>query len=297
VKKLSLCLYLGVSTAILSGCAAGTFQDNQYYTVKKRDTLSKIAATYDLNYQILARQNNLQYPYILQVGQRLYVGVPPTGNANYASSLPKRTTINMNTTSTVQPIATTNQLQGQTLNLSQYSAPAPKPVASKPKPTNPGIVGLKVSSSDETTNNTITWAWPVDGTIVQGFGEGTDLMARGIQISVPTNSQVLAAAEGQVIFGGTGAKGYGKMVIIKHGNNFLTAYTDLSQVLVHQDQKVSLGTPIGVSGMINGRSLVHFEVRKFGSPVNPTAYLPMPADLKPSTATKPISKYKIDNAD
>lgn len=292
MKKLSLCLFLSMGSAILAGCATGTFQDNQYYTVQKGDTLSKIAATYNLSYQSLARQNHLQYPYMLQVGQRLYVGVAPMGNVNYAYDLPQRTQINNTSTSEVQPVTSANALQSQNLDLSKYAAQ--KSVAAKPA--SPSVVGLNVNTDDQRQSNAITWAWPVDGTITQAFGEGTDLLGRGVQISVPAHSKVLASAQGEVIFSGEGARGYGQMIIIKHGNNFLTAYTDLSKTTVHQGQHVLLGDAIAESGTINGKSVVHFEVRKFGNPVNPILYLPVPDEYKVKGGSKPISAPKIDAA-
>lgn len=295
IKKLSLCWYVIISVAILSGCATGTFQSSQYYTVQKGDTLSKIAATYNLNYLTLARQNNLQYPYILKVGQSLYVGTPAAGNTNnYANSLPQRTSINTSTQSTVTPVASSTTLSAQTLNLSQYSGPAPKAAKAEPIANSP-IDGLKVSTTPTQKSDTVTWAWPVTGTVVQAFGEGSNLLARGVQISVAPKTKVLAAAPGQVIFSGLGAQNYGKMIIIKHGNNLLTAYTGLSKTLVTQGQRVTLGQAIAVSGTINGKSWLHFEIRKFGSPVNPLIYLPVPDNIKINKTLKPISKPKMDS--
>lgn len=293
-----LCLVVG--TLLLGGCAVGTFEDSQYYTVQRGDTLSKIAATYDLNYVTLARQNNLQYPYILRVGQRLYVGTTPLiGHTDYANGLPTRTSISMGTESIVSPVSGPSQLSTQTLNLSQYSGPKPKSKSTaklSTKKVDTAADGLTVSTHPRQKVDKVTWAWPVNGVITQTFGEGSNLLARGVQIKVAPKSKVLAAAGGQVIFSGLGAKGYNNMVIIKHGNNLLSVYTDLSHILVLQNEKVKLGQAIGISGTISGNSCLHFEIRKFGSPVNPLTYLPVPKSVRPDNKLKPISKPKMDSA-
>jgi lipoprotein NlpD len=309
MKKLALYLYLSFNLAMLSGCAMmEPVNQPGYYAVQHGDTLSKIAATYNLDYQTLARQNNLQYPYILKVGEVLYVGHGPKHHhaaSTVGQGLPARTQINNVSKTTVQSVASPSALQGQTLDLSQYGSAAPKvaptaAVVESAVPVQSGghatVDGLKVNTTNTQLSDGVTWAWPVTGSVIEAFGEGNGLLARGMQISIPINSQVLAAANGQVIFSGEGAEGYGKMIIIKHDNNFLTAYTDLSSILVTQGQKITQGQAIALSGRINNAPLVHFEVRKFGSPVNPLLYLPAPSALKPVGPMKPISAPKIDSA-
>jgi lipoprotein NlpD len=269
MNKFFLYLSISISALLFSGCAVETFQNSQYYTVQSGDTLAKIAATYNLNYQALARQNKLQYPYKLKTGQVLYVGGGAVPYSPY--DLPQRTTINNVSTSTVHPLAASGQIQGQTLNLSQYAAPA---AATSTAPTvNLGYV----TPTMQKTTDSITWFWPVTGNIVQGFGAGPNLLARGVQISVPANSKIYAAANGQVIFSGLGTQNYGQMIIIKHDNNFLTAYTNVAKLLVQSGQNITAGEVLAISGNINNVSLVHFEVRKFGSPVNPLLYLATPS--------------------
>ena len=134
--------------------------------------------------------------------------------------------------------------------------------------------GQRVTVIKQSTNNGITWSWPVSGRIVEGFGQGQGLMAKGVQIRTQSDAKVLAAAPGTVIYSGTGVNEYGKMIIIKSDGNFLTAYTNLSKLLVKQGQAIIRGGPIGVVGLINGQAILHFEIRKFGSPVDPVQYMP-----------------------
>lgn len=131
-----------------------------------------------------------------------------------------------------------------------------------------------VSTGPEKTASQITWSWPVSGQLVQGFGAGHGQMAKGVQIATAQNATILAATNGTVIYSGVGTDDYGKMIIIKSDNNFLTAYTNLASLTVKQGQAVQRGDAIGVVGQINGKSMLHFEVRKFGNPVDPLSYMP-----------------------
>ena len=129
MRKLASFLYLAFSLALLVGCATGPLNPPGYYTVEHGDTLSKIAATYHLDYQTLARQNDLEYPYILRVGQVLYVGDHPRHHHKatvVGEGLPARTQVNNVSQSSVASVASPTAIQGQVLNLSQYGAAAPK---------------------------------------------------------------------------------------------------------------------------------------------------------------------------
>lgn len=134
--------------------------------------------------------------------------------------------------------------------------------------------GKNVTTDDAVINDQVTWSWPVSGKLTEAYGEGSGLFAKGIQIVTAPNAKIHAAAAGTVIYSGKGVSGYGNMVIIKSDNNFLTAYTNLSSLLVKQGQAVKRGDTVGVVGTINGKPTLHFEVRKFGNPVNPEKYLP-----------------------
>ena len=136
--------------------------------------------------------------------------------------------------------------------------------------------GNKISSASTQITDEIKWSWPVSGIIVSQFGADQGLQGKGVQLQVRAATRVLAAAQGVVLYSGEVAKGYGKMIIIKHKNNFLTAYTNLSKILVKEGQKVNLGEPIAISGTIQGKSELHFEIRRFGNPVDPLKYMPTP---------------------
>ena len=134
--------------------------------------------------------------------------------------------------------------------------------------------GKKVSPIKYKAVDQVNWSWPVTGQLVEGFGEGSGLLAKGVQISTAANAKVFAAADGSVIYSGMGVQGYGNMIIIKSDNNFLTAYTSLSKLTVKQGAAVSRGDTLGFVGTIQNQPMLHFEVRKFGTPVNPLKYMP-----------------------
>jgi lipoprotein NlpD len=131
-----------------------------------------------------------------------------------------------------------------------------------------------VNSQDVATVGGNQWSWPVSGQLVQTFGQGTGVMFKGVQITAPAGTAILAAANGKVIFAGTGSVGYGQMIILKHSNNFLTAYSNLSSINVKSGAVVPRGAKIGVIGNINNQSSLHFEVRQSGNPIDPTTDMP-----------------------
>ncbi len=256
------------------------------YVVEQGDTLSGIASQYQMSYIALARLNNIAPPYMIHIGEVLQVPNPAVVADKVAAQQQAYG-------GDIKPVKQENQIPAHSLNLSQYQGPAPTaatttstsvstaPVATTTVKTPTTATqaqavntGPSVNVTKQTTVEQVTWSWPVAGQMVQGFGQGSGLYAKGVQIQTAPNTKVLASADGTVIFVGNGADGYGKMIIIKSANNFLTAYTNLNSFLVSQGQTVQRGTPIAVVGTSNNTPMLHFEVRKFGTPVDPTEYLP-----------------------
>ena len=118
----------------------------------------------------------------------------------------------------------------------------------------------------------ITWTWPANGKLIGTFSEGGN---KGIDINGKAGDAVLAASSGKVVYSGTGLRGYGKLVIVKHNNTFLTAYAHNQNVLVKEGQSVSKGQKIAEMGNTDADQVkLHFEVRRQGKPVDPLKYLP-----------------------
>ncbi|MFA5960150.1 MAG: peptidoglycan DD-metalloendopeptidase family protein [Tatlockia sp.] len=121
-------------------------------------------------------------------------------------------------------------------------------------------------------NSSGRWHWPVNGRVVTQFIPQSG--KKGIDIAGKKGEQVHAASNGVVAYAGSGLLGYGNLIIIKHSDQFLTAYGNNSRNNVKEGQKVKAGQVIAEIGLIDRKYWgVHFEIRKSGRPVNPLTFL------------------------
>jgi lipoprotein NlpD len=119
----------------------------------------------------------------------------------------------------------------------------------------------------------VDWAWPTSGKVIAGFSESANL--KGIDIGGKAGQPVLASAAGRVVYAGAGLRGYGKLVIIKHNNTYLSAYAHNREILVKEGQQVSKGQKIGEMGDTDADQVkLHFEIRRLGKPIDPAKFLP-----------------------
>ncbi|MCM8610823.1 peptidoglycan DD-metalloendopeptidase family protein [Accumulibacter sp.] len=127
-------------------------------------------------------------------------------------------------------------------------------------------------SGDASGNEDVSWMWPANGKLVATFSEGGN---KGIDIAGKAGDSVVAAGSGKVVYSGTGLRGYGKLVIVKHNNTFLTAYAHNQNVLVKEGQSVGKGQKIAEMGNTDADQVkLHFEIRRQGKPVDPLKLLP-----------------------
>jgi lipoprotein NlpD len=118
----------------------------------------------------------------------------------------------------------------------------------------------------------ITWAWPAAGAVTTVFD---DTRYKGVAIAGKAGDPVVAAADGRVVYAGSGLRGYGNLVIVKHNNTYLTAYAHNQTLLVKEEQLVRRGQKIAEMGSTDAeRVQLHFEVRRQGKPVDPAKVLP-----------------------
>jgi lipoprotein NlpD len=118
----------------------------------------------------------------------------------------------------------------------------------------------------------IAWAWPAAGPVLTAFEEGK---VKGVSIAGKAGDAVLAAADGRVVYAGSGLRGYGNLIILKHNNTYLTAYAHNQTLLVKEDQAVRRGQRIADMGSTDSDVVkLHFEIRKQGRPVDPVKLLP-----------------------
>lgn len=212
-----------------------------YYTVKPGDALIRIALDNGQGWRDVAKWNNLENPNRIEVGQVLRV-VPPGVDASAV---------------TAKPIAGASKVESRPLDAKPPAAAASAP-ASAP-----------AAAGDE---DGLAWSWPVAQGISAGFDEQRN---KGLDFAGKPGDPVLAVADGRVVYAGSGLRGYGNLVIIKHNNTYLTAYAHNRAMLVEQDQVVRKGQRIAEMGSTESDTVkLHFEVRKLGKPVDPAKLLP-----------------------
>lgn len=221
-----------------------------YYTVKPGDALIRIALDTGQSWRDLARWNGLDNPNRIEVGQVLRVA-PPGADPAPAG------------TATTRPISTakveTRPLDGKPSGSPQTIEPATPPASA--------AAATVAASEDE-----LSWSWPAVGSVIGQFDE---LRNKGLDIGGKAGDPVYAAADGRVMYAGSGARGYGNMIIIKHANNYLSAYGHNQALLVKEDQVVRKGQRIAEMGNSDSDQVkLHFELRKQGKPIDPAKLLP-----------------------
>jgi len=149
------------------------------------------------------------------------------------------------------------------------AAPAPAPSAAAAPPV-PRADSGRVPEIDD---DSLGWIWPATGKIVAGFSESANL--KGIDIAGKSGQPIVASAAGKVVYAGTGLRGYGKLIIVKHNNTFLSAYAHNKEIEVKEGQQVTKGQKIAEMGDTDAdQVMLHFEIRRLGKPVDPTKLLP-----------------------
>lgn len=120
----------------------------------------------------------------------------------------------------------------------------------------------------------VGWKWPTDGALVAAYGSSTKTQS-GIQIGGKRGQPVHAASAGRVVYAGDGLAGYGHLLIVKHNDDYLSAYGHNDRLLAKEGDTVASGEKIASMGIGPGRrALLHFEIRRRGEPVDPLRYLP-----------------------
>ncbi|MDB5817148.1 MAG: peptidase [Rhizobacter sp.] len=238
-----------------------------YYTVKPGDTLIRIGLDSGQNFRDLIRWNNLDNPNVIEVGQVLRV-VPPGTDPTVVASRPITSPridarpLDVPRPASAPVVVATAPTSGATLVL-------PAPIAAQAAPPPPVAV---LAESPKTGDDDVNWMWPAAGAVGAGFDEAK---SKGLSIIGKAGDPVLAAADGRVVYAGSGLRGYGNLVILKHNNTYLTAYAHNQVLLVKEDQNVKRGQKIAEMGSTDSdRVQLHFEIRKQGKPIDPARLLP-----------------------
>jgi lipoprotein NlpD len=286
--------------------AARGGRDN--YVVRKGDTLYSIAREAGRDPRDIAAWNNLEAPGALRIGQTLRIA-PPDGPATAASAAvakpvagPAEVEVKPLTPAagTEAPRAAGDTLKReprggkqpyseQALAMLQRKDAAPAPAVparpetkAEPKPETrvepkPEAkveprpeAGADAKSGDNDSG--IDWMWPGGGKLLATFNEPS---SKGLDIAGKPGDAVLAAAPGRVMYVGSGIRGYGNLVIIKHSNGYLSAYGHNRKILVKEGQSIAKGQKVAELGDSDtDQPKLHFEIRRQGKPVDPLKYLP-----------------------
>lgn len=240
-----------------------------YHTVSRSDTLYSIAWRYGADYHELASINNIAPPYTIRVGQKINLASAP---ANSAGSVISASSPGVE----VRAIADDANAVTEVTAVSEVSKGRPSKEApvSSPESVKPSVERSVEQQAVSVSSGNSRWQWPTNGRIVSRYS-ATDPMRKGIDLDGKLGEPVAAAQSGSVVYAGSGLAGYGELIIIKHDEQFLSAYGHNSKLLVKEGDKVRAGQKIaevGSSGT-DGNKL-HFEIRRDGKPVDPLQYLP-----------------------
>jgi len=258
-----------------------------HYMVKTGDTLVRIGLDTGQNWRDIARWNNIDNPNVLEVGQVLRV-IPPASEAGAATARPVAPA----------PRGESRPLEARPAPAASAAVPGPVAVAPAAPPASaPPVVpaaapaaAVAAPSAPSATpaspappapspppaaregDGEVAWAWPAAGPVTMAFDEAR---SKGLSIAGRPGDPVLAAADGRVIYAGSGLRGYGNLVIVKHNATYLSAYAHNQSLLVKEDQVVRRGQKIAEMGSSDtDRVQLHFEVRRQGKPVDPARVLP-----------------------
>jgi len=255
-RQIKQLLYIGVNCwlamclLMTAGCAGFTSVDAKFdgpipssrsanvHIVKPKETLFSVAWRYGWDYKELASANSISAPYIIYPGQKLNVG-----------------------RSSAKKVYQPNK------NLTKSKSVSKRPVASAYK-------SASEPPKPASTGDRPDWVWPSEGKLIAKFSSKTPIN-KGIDIAGRLGESVHAAAAGSVVYAGSGLLGYGNLVIVKHNDEFLSAYAHNKRLLVKENQQVKAGqviAEIGSSG--TDKVKLHFEIRRQGKPVDPLRYLP-----------------------
>ena len=237
---------LGYSTAQI--VSANRVQNTPLsYQVKPGDTMFAIAWRFGWDYKKLAKANAINSPYTIYVGQVIYFN-------------------EINNNIDIKP------------KVQKGAVKKPVVITKEALKKQPSLISKKVDKSHilkaYTGSKSVKWSWPLRGNLIQVFANKAGA-SNGIDLSSSLGKPVKSASSGIIVYSGSGIQGYGKLVVVKHNDTFLSAYAYNSRILVEEGAIVSAGQVIAEVG--KGPQLdprLHFEIRKNGKPVNPLRYLP-----------------------
>nr|WP_245399090.1 peptidoglycan DD-metalloendopeptidase family protein [Pseudomonas syringae] len=227
------------------------------YVVRRGDTLFSIAFRYGWDWKALAARNQIPEPFTIKPGQTIRFDgrSPSTQGVASASGSGRPVTSTSTSTSSSGSVKTT--------------------IMSKPVEVVPVVIPPSATTATGPAGRSPTgWTWPSSGILIGKFSSNGSLN-KGIDIAGDLGQPVLAASDGSVVYAGSGLRGYGELIIIKHSDTYVSAYGHNRRLLVREGQQVKAGQTIAEMGSTGtDRVKLHFEIRRQGKPVDPLGFLP-----------------------
>ena len=225
------------------------------YVVKKGDTLYSIAFSAQQDFRTLAKINDIPAPYTIFPGQNISLiksAQKPKKTKKYTNSSKK---------STVSIQKNNKKLK------KELDQPKQREYVQKQ-------ANKIISEKKRNSNAKVVWGWPAKGKVTKRFSNKENGF-KGLQITNKQGASVLAAAHGTVVYAGNALRGYGNLIILKHNDDYLSAYAHNSKLLVKEKQEVKAGQKIAEMGSSDSSvTALRFEIRYRGQAVNPAKYLP-----------------------
>lgn len=223
------------------------------HLVNKGDTLYSIAWRYQLDYKSVASWNAIAPPYVIYPGQRIRLAPEKQKTAALQPG----------------PVATRDPAQRRPV---APPAVVPKPSAPVKPAVKPPNASVPKKAAGAAAPASIRWRWPARGTLLKS---DSPTARKGIDIAGKTGQKIVAAAPGEVVYSGSGLLHYGRLIIIKHNEAYLSAYAHNQTLMVTEGDKVKGGQQISTMGANSGgKPVLHFEIRRNGKPINPLQQLP-----------------------
>jgi lipoprotein NlpD len=252
--------------------SARPLRNPETHRVRQGDTLFSVAFLYGYTLDELASWNRLRAPYHIYTGQQLRLTPPPKSPVSKTSSVSK-----------TKPKASKPKASKPKKTPRTSSQPKPrqatKVVNKPPSPPAPRAASSAQTVSKhrapaQSSGKALAWSWPAIGRVIRGY-DPKSTGKKGVSIAGKTGQSVRAAAAGKVVYSGSGLSGYGRLIIIKHNKDFLSAYAHNRKLIAREGQWVEKGAVIAQMGSSGtDRPQLHFEIRKKGRPVDPLRYLP-----------------------
>ncbi|MEC4728460.1 peptidoglycan DD-metalloendopeptidase family protein [Shewanella sp. D64] len=266
-----------VTTPVKTAYNKGALKSD-FYHVKQGDTLYSIAWASDNDFIDLANKNKLKKPYTIFPGQKL--------NLDLTSNVTNAVNAKVTSKNSHKVVGGDVKHEGKhkltpvLVAKSTPVTPSKKSLDQLPKSgysvtTNQQVVNDVIHRNKSELPTTVTqWLWPVKGKVIGTFS-AKEQGSKGIKIAGQRGDIIKAAADGRVVYAGSALRGYGNLVIVKHSDDYLSAYAHADSILVKEKQFVTIGQTLAKMGNTGtDRVMLHFEIRRHGKSVNPLKYLP-----------------------